>query len=242
MRSRHWRAFVLASIVCVSASAAPVTYEFSSAWYGGYGSTLPEWYDFGIPFGTVVNGSFTVETDTAPSYQDANVVQFRDLLTAATLTFGQDGLYGTFSLGGPAYHTTYLSSATMIDDLAFLGNPPYDQVGLGASLAPVAGDPANFYRSFGLSAGTFDANIFTSPPSLDAPFGNAGTAARPLQFIFGVIHDDGVTVEQDAQLFMEVTDLHVATASVPEPATLSLFGAGLLASLAARRRRRVRNA
>lgn len=241
MRSRHLPAIVLASIACVSASAAPVTYEFSSAWNGGYGSTLPEWYDFGIPFGTVVTGSFTVETETAPYFQNENVAQFGDLLTAATLTFGLEGIYGTYSLGGPAFHSSYLSNATMLDDLSFAGNPPYDQVGLGASLALVAGDPANFYRSFSLSAGTFDADIFTSAPSLDAPFGNAGTAARPLQFIFGVIQDDGVT-EQDAQLFMEVTDLHVATASVPEPATLTLFGAGLLASLATRRRRRVRDA
>ena len=53
--------------------------------------------------------------------------------------------------------------------------------------------------------------------------------------------DDGVR-EPDAQRVTDVTDPQVTTASVPEPATPTRFGAGLLASLGAGRRHRVRNA
>lgn len=235
MSVRKFAVLVVALALSESASATPITYEFSapvavSGWCCGYDKP---WYDFGFPDGTVMHGTFTVETDTPAIYQDGRIQIFHDALTAATISFGANGEFGNYSLGDKiSTLQPFGSSIVTVNDDSF----PYDEVDVFSSVQNVAGDPANFYRTFSLSS-PYEAGLYTQLPSLDALFGAAGTNAFPLSVGFAVREEgDFPAGFRDESISGEVTNLSVVSVSVPEPETLMLFGAGLLALRFARRR------
>jgi len=237
MRVLYLPAVALAALISVSTSAAPVTYEFTSTWTGGMITSLPYWYEPAFPGGTTFSGSFTLETETPAFYQDLNVSAYRNMLTAATVSIGAEGEYGTFSFGGAfPFPADYNSSLVLVDNpIEFDGGPPHDQLGLSASLAPAPGDSANTFRWFELIGGSSDDGLFPQTPSLEQPFGLAGTPDYPMEFRFQIWMTG--EEEHDIALLTQITDLHVVTASGPEPETLTLIGTGLFGVLALRRRR-----
>jgi hypothetical protein len=190
---------------------------------------------FNVASGTEFNGSFTVETETLPIFQSADAVMYRNVLTGATILVGPGGANGTYELGGVLVAgDTYSSQVLMIDDSTFGGNPPYDQFNLAGSLSPVLGDEADLRRSFSLSASSYTGQFFSTFPTLASMFDDVG-AANPLLFTLGVYSHDEFGEPIAATLIANLTELRTPPAAVPEPATFSLFAAGLLGVLAARR-------
>jgi len=237
MRTRYLPGMLLAAVLPISASAVPVTYEYGGTFDGRF-SQLPEWYDFGLPFVVDFAGTFTLESETAPSFLSENVVDYRDLVTDVTIRLGPAGSLGTYSgLGGTlAPYVPHASSLYILDDILLDGSP-FDQFGLQMSLPGLAADPANLYRSLFFSGFSYTGDIVTNFPDPAALPGPEMFSQYPpqLQLSVSQYSDDGEFL-RSAGLIGELTTFRPLERSVPEPASWSLMLVGLLALAAARRK------
>jgi len=245
MRVRFLPAVVLASLVSTNALAVPTTYEFTAVWQGAMGYTVPQFFDFVMPIGTPFTGSFTIDTDSVPAYADAGIALYDNPFTALNLNVGPNGSLGQLTLGESLGPNDARSSAlSLFDDFVYNGAAPFDQFSAWAALAPLAGDDPAFRRtlSFGAYTGEWiPGNLFDGVPTLDGAFARAGEPDFLSHLNLSYTIETGYAAEDYHFLSVDaqVTDLHVVTTSVPEPATVTLLGAGLLGAFAARRRRRV---
>lgn len=241
MRVRHLPAFVLASFIGMNASASPLTYEFSGVFAGGAASSGPNpfWYDFNVPDGTAFSGSFTLETETAPSVVNEEASVFRNVVTAASVAIGQGGSYGTYTLGGNMPDKDYSSQLLLIDDSTFEGPIPFDQLSLGVTLDSVPGDAPGLLRGFSLNSWSTTGDLFTTRPTIETAFAPFVRPDTFIQFGFGVGSHDENGEEITSSLIANIDEIHVR--SVPEPGTLALMAFGLLGVFGVSRGRRVTN-
>ena len=116
----------------------------------------------------------------------------------------------------------------------------YDAMAIYGSMAGQPGDAANnIYTRFSLW-GVSTPDVFDAFPSLDQLPEKAAWGPLPMGFDIVSAQFDaaGVWLGQTTQ-HANISSFQRVSASVPEPATWSLFGAGLLAMFGARRRQRV---
>jgi len=215
--------------------AIPVTYEFA----GTTNSLEPignYFHNFGIPYFTPLSGQITLESDTAPYYEDATQKNFFDVVTSVNVQFGTGGEFGTYS--GPsglqvAPPWGWNSSSLGLGTGFYNDGAPYDQVAIYGSLAGQPGDAANVYYRFELW-GVTTLNVFDTFPSLDQLPNKE--AFGPLPMGFNLV----TTQYDDAGTWLGQTTLHANLSSfnavpVPEPGTWGMFVAGLFGVLLARR-------
>jgi hypothetical protein len=240
MISMRKMAFCVAAFLPLAAAAAPVTYEFSVT-LGGFAY---EGEDVGtvrpppMPYGTELFGRFTIEGSTPIAFESPGFTQYNNLVTAAQLDYGPAG-----SLGSHAFLDVALPSRTssshlaFFNDIEYLGNPPYDQFNFGASLGLLPGDAPGSRRSFEFVTGSFDTGLLPAGLMLADPWPVDNLLANRVTFYtnYLLLDADGNRVDAWSMSGYLATLRQVPT-SVPEPATLSLLGAGLLA-LGFRRRR-----
>jgi hypothetical protein len=236
-------ALSLAALCTAPASAIPVTYEFSGL-SSGQESLGSYSHNFGVPFFTEMSGQITIESDTAPYYEDASQKNFYDMLLSATAQFGAGGAFGTYTGPGGlqvAPPNGWNSSSMGLSTGFYNDGAPYDQVAIYGSLAVQPGDAANnIYTRFVLW-GVSTANVFDTFPSLDQLPDKEAFGPLPMGFdLVSTQYDDAGLWLGQTTLHANLSSFHQVSTAVPEPGTWALFAAGLLAMIAVRRRHRAR--
>jgi PEP-CTERM motif len=228
----------------LAATAVPVTYEFSGQ-IEMYGYTTPadgSLRDPLFPWATEISGFFTYESETPPAFESAVFHSYEGAITDATISFGPGGSLGSFNFADKPYgaYTSQSSTISIINDLEYNGNPPYDQFGLSFALGNAPGDPANMYRYFGFSTSDYSGQqIPTGQTLLDPLPVDAFLAGfHQLSFGYGLYDEAGNEIDSEFVGSQHIT-LALVPTSVPEPGTLPLLGVSLAGILLAMRRVRV---
>lgn len=242
MNSRSLIAGLCISLLPLTAAAVPVTYEFSGQITSGTASSPPdrEMVLPIIPLLTTFSGSFTYDNETPVSYASGTYTGYANPILGATISFGPSGEFGVFNfLPEPRTPNTSLASSIGItNDLVFDGEAPYDQFSLGTRMGNLPGDPADMYRY--LSFGSNDDTGLALPPgfALLDPLPVEAFLANFHQLSFGyAFYTEFGQWRGDSGVSSTDITLRLVPTSVPEPATLGLMAAGLLAGCFARRRR-----
>jgi hypothetical protein len=218
---------LVALAVCSTASAIPVTYEFSGQFNGFGGSPS---YPGGpippapFPSTAVYAGSFIYDSDvTATVFPEA--VRLLGAITDFTVTIGEAGEFGTFVSDGA------LSSLLAVNDALYSAEGPADQLFISVSVAALPGDNPTLRRFMGFSGTSFGHDLFPNYPVIDllpAPSEFNSLFAFGFSFIDDSIGNWGH--QGEVQTFAP------AQRSVSEPSTFLLLGAGLAGIALARRR------
>ena len=242
MNSHRLLAGICLALVPLTATAIPVTYEFSgTVGFFNY-STPPDGsiLEPFVPYGSEFSGSFTYENETLPYYQAPGTLFYQGAITGATISFGPGGSLGEFSFVNKPYaaYTSQSSYIGFINDLEFAGNPPYDQFNLISAIGNAPGDPANMYRNLSFYSSDYSAQAIPAgqtlldPLPVDAFFANF----HSLSFGYQLFDDSGNQIQAQS-LGDQQIKLNLVTTSVPEPGTLPLLGVSLAGILLAMRRR-----
>ena len=231
MLSMRKSACLLVVFMPLTGVAAPVTYEFSGALTGFNHSGDDPFLPPPIPYGTEYFGTLTIDDSTPSDYEAPGFISYRNPVTAARVSFGPGGSAGIFEfLDLPLpYQGGASSDLAFFNDIEYLGNPPYDQFNFGASLNLLPGDAAGTTRAFFLDRGSFDTSLLPAGLTIADPWPVSNLLAAGLRFSFSyqLFDADGNYVDSWA-MESTVASLRQVQTSVPEPATLSLLGAGLL--------------
>ena len=158
----------LATLITAPALAVPVTYEFSGV-INGPRDSGNYYHDFGAPFGTSFSGYVTLESDTAPYYEDATQRNFYDLVTSFEVQIGAGGANGTYTGPGGLQvppPSGWNSSSMGISTGSYSDGTPYDQVAMYGSIIERPADATNAYYRFELW-GVSSLNVFDTFPALD---------------------------------------------------------------------------
>ena len=243
MNSHRLLAGICFALLPLTATAIPVTYEFTGQ-VSTFGYDTPpdgSVLDPFIPFGSQFSGSFTYENETPAYYEAPGVLQYQGAITGATISFGSGGSLGIFNFVNQPYaaYTSQSSNITFINDLEFNGNPPYDQFNLTAAMGNAPGDPANMYRHLSFSTSDYSAQAIPPGQRLLDPLPVDAFLANFHQLSFGYQVFDEAGNQIDAQsIGSQRITLALAPTSVPEPGTLPLMGVGIAGMFLAMRRRR----
>lgn len=238
MRSLHLPAIFVAALLPLSSFAVPVTYEFEGRISGAAGRTPPEGQEFVpiVPFGTEFTASFTYDDASLPGYDLEGWRIYLDPITAASISFGPGGALGEFAFAARP-DDIESSRISLLNNIAFGGNPPFDELDIWASLGNQPGDSA--YMRRWMSFGTWDPTALqlTGQETLLDPLSLPSSVFHQFTFGYSLWDADGFLIDQASVDTQQVTMRQVT--SVPEPGTWSLFATGLLAAwlLQARRRR-----
>jgi hypothetical protein len=237
MRSTRNAACLLGLLLPLTAAAVPVTYEFTGVVNNFNHSGDDIFMPPPIPFGTTFAGSFTLEDSTPVYSQATGYVTYRGVVTAAQLSFDGGGAGSFEYVGATLPNVGSGSYLTFINDLEYLGNPPYDQFNFGTSVNLLPGDAAGTSRGFSLYYGSFDTNLLPAGLTIADPLPVANLLAAGVGFGFDLQEfDANGNPAFTSSLGGALTSLTQVQTSVPEPSTLALLAAGLL-GLGARRRR-----
>jgi hypothetical protein len=157
-------------------------------------------------------------------------------------TFGTGG-NGFFAGGGTANFTLRLAEHNHIFGTATTGhgsetpifNTTVDAVGSSKSFVPASNPFLFYFETFG--GGTDDGRVFSDNFREDDLLGQLDMFVYQQGGTFAMFFDDG----GPSGIFADDNDANdmvvTVTSSVPEPMSLALFGAGLLALAATRRRK-----
>ena len=231
MPSTRLMACLLAALLPLSAAAVPVTYEFTGVVDNFNNSGDDIFLPSPIPFGTEFSGRFVIEDSTPDYSQGTGYISYRGLVTGAELSFGAGGSAGLYEFADLNMPNTGSSSLmSFINDLEYLGNPPWDQFNFGAALTLQPGDAVGSHRSFAFYVGSWDTSLLPAGLTIADPLPVATLLAGGIRFSLGFqqLDDAGNQVYSHA-IDGSVSSLRQIPTSVPEPSTLALFGAGLLA-------------
>jgi hypothetical protein len=236
MRMRHLPAIIVAALSPVTSVAVPVTYEFSGQFTGAAGRTPPDGGEFVplVPFGTEFNASFTYDSATLPAYDAQGWRIYLNPITAASISLGSGGSLGVFNFAARP-DDIESSRISLLNDLAFGGSLPFDELDIGASLGNQPDDPAHMRRW--MSFGTWDPTALqlTGEETLGDPLSLPPSVFHQFTFGYSLWDDAGVPVDQASVDSQQVTVRRVT--SVPEPGTWSLFAVGLAGVWVMTRRR-----
>jgi len=235
-------AWLMAAILPMTASATPVTYDFSGS-IDFASATVTDSGDYLtpiFPFGTTFSGSFTYDDAALPQTPLPGYDLYLNSIMAGNVSFGSDGSLGTFALG-PSYPfgDTRTSNITVLDGPA-TGLNYSDELDVVMSLAPQVGDPAYLYRHMGINGISFDADVIGPGQNISDPlpfdeFQQQGYLA--FSFGFEQYDADGNSINQKS-VGAQAQDFQISRVSVPEPATMPLWIVALLGLGAMRRRTR----
>ena len=243
MHLRRLFACLCAVSLPLAASAVPMTYQFSGVVSIATATTPPD----GslpvpiIPFGTEFTGFFTYESETPVANQAPGILQYLGAMTDAAISFGSAGEFGVYHFEQKPFgaYTSQSSAISIINDLEFNGNPPYDQFSFTAAMGAAPGDPALMYRYLGFSTGDYTGQQIPPGQTLLDPLPVEAflSGFHQLSFGYSLFNDAGEEIDSAAVGSQEIT-LTLTPTPVPAPGTLSLFGAGIVGLWMATRRRR----